>query len=79
MIDSTHLLPPVSGLSTNPILFGVSEGLARLLPLPADDSVAALSPIAATGNGSVPAPSEPLAELLADPLADPLAEAGLSG
>lgn len=36
MIESTFLLPPGSGLRANPVLFGVSEGLARLLP-PLDD------------------------------------------
>ena len=56
MIDSKHLLPPVSGPSTNPILFAISEGLARLLPLPEDDAFG-LSRIAAAGEGAVPAPA----------------------
>ncbi|QIJ77107.1 hypothetical protein GU700_22565 [Methylobacterium sp. NI91] len=63
MIDSTRLLPPVSGLSTNPILFGVSEGLARLLPLPEDDTFASLQP-AALGEDPAPgpAPAAPMVE-----------------
>ncbi|GJE79861.1 MULTISPECIES: hypothetical protein [Methylorubrum] len=48
MIDSTLLLPPGSGLRTNPVLFGVSEGLAQLLPLP-DDTLAL--PWQAEGGG----------------------------
>ncbi len=63
MIDSTRLLPPVSGLSTNPILFGVSAGLARLLPLPENDTFASLRP-AAPGEDPAPgaAPADPLVE-----------------
>jgi hypothetical protein len=56
MIDSTRLIPPASGSARNPILFGVSEGLAQLLPLPEDDS-AALRPIPATAAGTGPAPA----------------------
>lgn len=64
MIDSTRLLPPVSGLATNPILFGVSEGLARLLPLPEDAPFAVLGPTASSGERSVAdlAPDEPCGE-----------------
>lgn len=65
MIDSTRLLPPVSGLSINPILFGVSEGLARLLPLPLpeDDTLVSLRP-AALGEDPAPgpAPAAPVVE-----------------
>ena len=32
MIATTSLLPPDSGLRANPVLFGVSEALAYLLP-----------------------------------------------
>lgn len=33
MIDATLLLPPGFGPMANPVLFGVSDGLMRLLPL----------------------------------------------
>ena len=69
MIDSTRLIPPASGSARNPILFGVSEGLARLLPLPEDD-LAALGPIPAIDPGTGPAPAS------VDPLGEPSAEAG---
>jgi hypothetical protein len=52
MIDSTRLLPPGFGLSTDPVLFGVSEGLARLLPLP-DDDFAALCQSGTGGESAV--------------------------
>ena len=66
MLDSTPLLPPGFGLSTDPVLFGVSEGLARLLPLP-DDDFAALCQTGTGGEGAVLtlASVEPSAE--ADP------------
>ncbi|BAU93591.1 hypothetical protein MPPM_4986 [Methylorubrum populi] len=62
MIDTTRLHPPGSGLSTNPILFGISEGLARLLPLPEDDAFAARWPLAA-GEEPAPAAAPVLAEV----------------
>lgn len=68
MIDSTRLLPPVSGLSTNPILFGVSEGLARLLPLPEDDTFASLRP-AALGEDPAPGPASAAPVVEAGPTA----------
>lgn len=52
MIDSTRLLPPGFGLSADPVLFGVSDGLARLLPLP-DDDFAALCQTGTGGEGAV--------------------------
>lgn len=33
MVDTLHLQPPGSGLSSDPLLFGVGEALARLFPL----------------------------------------------
>lgn len=53
MIDSTSLLPPGSGLRTNPVLFGVSEGLAQLLPLP-DDTLALPRQAERSGEGASP-------------------------
>ncbi len=53
MIDSTLLLPPGSGLRTNPVLFGVSEGLAQLLPLP-DDTLALPWQAGGGGEGAAP-------------------------
>lgn len=40
MIDTVLLIPPGFGPTANPLLFGVSEGLARLFPLPGDQSFA---------------------------------------
>lgn len=34
MIDTARLVPPGYGPKANPLLFGVSEGLSRLFPLP---------------------------------------------
>lgn len=47
MIDTVNLLPPGFGPRADPLLFGVSEGLLRLFPLPASDQ--------APGAGSAPA------------------------
>lgn len=44
MIETTSLLPPDSGLRANPVLFGVSEALAYLLPPPEACSRAAQGP-----------------------------------
>ena len=68
MIDSTSLLPPGFGLSADPVLFGVSDGLARLLPLP-DDDLAVLYQTVTAGEGAVFAPAS----------AEPSAEAGRTG
>ncbi|MCJ2028738.1 hypothetical protein MKK50_04860 [Methylobacterium sp. J-043] len=56
MIDSTSLLPPGFGLSADPVLFGVSDGLARLLPLP-DDDFAVFYQTVTAGEGAVFAPA----------------------
>ncbi|KQQ23908.1 hypothetical protein ASF53_04065 [Methylobacterium sp. Leaf123] len=63
MIDSTCLLPPGFGLSADPVLFGVWDGLARLPPLPEDD-FAALCQTGTGGEGAVltPASTEPPSE-----------------
>lgn len=37
MIDTFRLHPPGFGLMADPLLFGVSEGLLRLFPLPDQD------------------------------------------
>lgn len=67
MIDSTFLLPPGSGPRTNPVVFGVSEGLAHLLPLPEDPFV-------------LPWQTEASGEAVPAPAAGPHpAEAGLTG
>lgn len=42
MIDTVNLLPPGFGPRADPLLFGVSEGLLRLFPLPAADHPATL-------------------------------------
>ena len=68
MIDSRFLLPPGSGLRTNPVLFGVSEGLAQLLPLP-DDGFVPPWQVEGGGEGAGPVQS---AE-------SPLSEAGGTG
>ncbi|AMB47824.1 hypothetical protein Y590_22965 [Methylobacterium sp. AMS5] len=63
MIDSIRLLPPGFGLSADPVLFGVSDALARLLPLPNDDFAALCQ--SGTGGGSAvlaPASAEPPSE-----------------
>ncbi|MFF8800187.1 MULTISPECIES: hypothetical protein [unclassified Methylobacterium] len=44
MIETTSLLPPDSGLRANPVLFGVSEALAYLLPPPEACRLAAEGP-----------------------------------
>lgn len=33
MIETTHLLPPVLGPRSNPVLFGIAEAIAELLPI----------------------------------------------
>lgn len=48
MIDTVDLLPPGYGPRANPLLFGVSEGLLRLFPLPAAE------PSAGAGSESTP-------------------------
>ncbi|WP_110351093.1 hypothetical protein [Methylobacterium sp. B4] len=44
MIETISLLPPDSGLRANPVLFGVSEALAYLLPPPKACSLAEEGP-----------------------------------
>lgn len=44
MIETISLLPPDSGLRANPVLFGVSEALAHLLPPPEACGLAAEGP-----------------------------------
>ncbi len=55
MIDTVHLLPPGLGPRANPLLFGVSEGLMRLFPLPVADQAdgAASEPSHDAGPDSV--------------------------
>lgn len=43
MIDTVNLLPPGFGPRADPLLFGVSEGLLRLFPLPTADQPAVLA------------------------------------
>ncbi len=47
MIDTVNLLPPGFGPRANPLLFGVSEGLLHLFPLPTADQpvVASEAPV----------------------------------
>ncbi|GAB6843416.1 hypothetical protein HNR00_000942 [Methylorubrum rhodinum] len=52
MIETVNLLPPGFGPRADPLLFGVSEGLLRLFPLPAADQRAA-------GGGEVPRDARP--------------------
>jgi hypothetical protein len=40
MIDTVNLLPPGFGPRANPLLFGVSEGLMHLFPLPVNEQTA---------------------------------------
>lgn len=64
MIDTVNLLPPGFGPRANPLLFGVSEGLLRLFPLPLADqpAVSGSEPDRDAGPDKAPAPASGAAE-----------------
>ncbi len=64
MIDTVNLLPPGFGPRANPLLFGVSEGLLRLFPLPTADRppTAGSEPALDACPNPVPAPPSMAAE-----------------
>ncbi|KQT61654.1 hypothetical protein ASG52_01875 [Methylobacterium sp. Leaf456] len=56
MIDTVNLLPPGFGPRANPLLFGVSEGLMHLFPLPTADHPAVVASEPSVEPAPAPAP-----------------------